>query len=154
VFAGINLVLGTYAIVFLIGVGHSLADIAVNVVGWLYKPEKPPKPTRAAPVPVPLGARIPDWEHVLHFGGATSQHPAASTVSWQPPALGRVAERAELVPAGAAREDPVTIAVPGDALLQAPARDRPVGDAAGVNGRLKRASRRFWRPPSDDGHGA
>ncbi len=142
IFASINLVLGTYAIVFLIGVGHSIADVWVNVVSWLYKPEKTPKPTRAAPMPVVPGIRIDDWEHVLHFGGASSQHPASATVPWQPPAMGRLSDR-PAAPSVSVEEEAV-----GDATV-ATAQAEPA-DGDGLDLRLKKASKRFRRPPPTD----
>ena len=52
VFAGVNAILGCYAIVAFIGIRHSLVDIWVNVVSWLYKPQRhAPTPARRLPEP-------------------------------------------------------------------------------------------------------
>jgi cellulose synthase/poly-beta-1,6-N-acetylglucosamine synthase-like glycosyltransferase len=71
VFAAINAVLATYAIIAYIGVGNSIVDIWVNVVSWLYKPSRPaPMPARAAPSwrDRLADVAIPDWERVLYLG--------------------------------------------------------------------------------------
>ncbi|MGH2940105.1 MAG: glycosyltransferase family 2 protein [Solirubrobacterales bacterium] len=71
VFAAINGVLGTYAIVAFIGVRNSLVDIWVNVTSWLYKPQGPKKMAARAPsalLPTPEGTA--NWELVLYLGHA------------------------------------------------------------------------------------
>ncbi len=71
VFAAINAVLATYAIIAYIGVRNSIVDIWVNVVSWLYKPSRPaPMPARAAPSwrDRLADVAIPDWERVLYLG--------------------------------------------------------------------------------------
>ncbi len=71
VFAAINGVLGTYAIVAFVGVRTSLVDIWVNVVSWLYKPQGPKKMAARAPAaiePTPQGTE--NWELVLYLGHA------------------------------------------------------------------------------------
>ncbi len=71
VFATINAVLGTYAIVAFIGVRNSLVDIWVNVTSWLYKPQGPKKMAARAPAalePTPEGTA--NWELVLYLGHA------------------------------------------------------------------------------------
>lgn len=48
-FAAINAVLAGYAIIAFIGVHTSLVDIWVNVMSWLYKPQRyRPAPSRPA----------------------------------------------------------------------------------------------------------
>jgi cellulose synthase/poly-beta-1,6-N-acetylglucosamine synthase-like glycosyltransferase len=71
VFATINAVLGSYAIIAFIGVRTSLVDIWVNVVSWLYKPQGPKKMAARAPaalLPTPDGTA--NWELVLYLGHA------------------------------------------------------------------------------------
>jgi len=70
VFAAVNAVLGTYAIVAFIGIRHSLVDIWANIVSWLYKPQKfTPTPARSvAAATAALGDEVGDWAFVLYMG--------------------------------------------------------------------------------------
>ncbi len=69
VFATINAVLGSYAIVSFIGVRNSLVDIWVNVVSWLYKPQGPKKMAARAPAATePTDDGVANWELVLYLG--------------------------------------------------------------------------------------
>jgi hypothetical protein len=78
VFAAINTVLASYAVVAFIGIRNSLVDIWVGVMGWLYKPERAPsRPSRAALAPVATQTGLPDWERVLHYGSVDSVASAA-----------------------------------------------------------------------------
>ena len=71
VFAAINAVLGTYAIVAFIGVRNSIVDIWVNVVSWLYKPQGPKKMAARAPAATePTDDGVANWELVLYLGHA------------------------------------------------------------------------------------
>ncbi|HEX3804283.1 MAG TPA: glycosyltransferase family 2 protein [Solirubrobacteraceae bacterium] len=73
IFAGINAVLGAYAIVSFIGIRESLVDLWVNVRSWLYKPQRyAPAPARRAVERHHGGAETPinDWELVLYLGFA------------------------------------------------------------------------------------
>ncbi len=79
VFAGVNAILGFYAILAFIGIRHSVADIWINVVSWLYKPQ------RHAPAPArrPAAAQIggfdgepANWELVLYLGFADRRRSA------------------------------------------------------------------------------
>jgi cellulose synthase/poly-beta-1,6-N-acetylglucosamine synthase-like glycosyltransferase len=71
VFAAINGVLGSYAIVSFIGVRDSLVDIWTNVVSWLYKPEGPKKMAARAPAALqPTDDGVANWELVLYLGHA------------------------------------------------------------------------------------
>ncbi|MFI5897161.1 EAL domain-containing protein [Actinoplanes sp. NPDC051513] len=70
VFAGLNLVLSTYAIVAFVGVGNTIVDLLTHLRNWLYRPVK--RPARAAsPAPAPASAAptgaIGDWASVLHY---------------------------------------------------------------------------------------
>jgi len=69
VFAAINAVLGAYAIVSFIGIRASIVDILVNIVSWLYKPQraKPAPARREAPA---FDPGLSDWELVLYMGFA------------------------------------------------------------------------------------
>ena len=65
--------LGFYAIVAFIGIRHSLVDIWVNVVSWLYKPQRhAPTPARRLPEPAFSASEdgVSDWELVLYLGFA------------------------------------------------------------------------------------
>jgi cellulose synthase/poly-beta-1,6-N-acetylglucosamine synthase-like glycosyltransferase len=72
VFAGVNALLGAYAIVAFIGLRNSLVDIWINVVSWLYKPQRhAPAPARRLPEPESVPDSEPDnWELVLYLGFA------------------------------------------------------------------------------------
>jgi cellulose synthase/poly-beta-1,6-N-acetylglucosamine synthase-like glycosyltransferase len=71
IFAAINGVLGTYAIVSFIGVRDSLVDIWANVVSWLYKPQGPKKMAARAPAAIePTDDGVANWELVLYLGHA------------------------------------------------------------------------------------
>jgi cellulose synthase (UDP-forming) len=71
VFAGINTVLGTYAILAFIGIRDSIVDIWTNVVSWLYKPRRhEPTPARLEPAPYVDPTELADWELVLYMGFA------------------------------------------------------------------------------------
>ena len=74
VFAGLNLVLSTYAMVAFVGVGNTIVDLLTHLRSWLYKPVSPKK-RKKTPVPLaeqrttaPNGA-IGDWASVLHYRG-------------------------------------------------------------------------------------
>ncbi len=71
-FAATNAVLAGYGIVAFIGIRHSLIDIWVNVVSWLYKPPrfKAAPSRRTAPVHVAAYSQLEDWEFVLYAGFA------------------------------------------------------------------------------------
>src|ERR1700761_8581592 len=71
VFATINAVLGTYAIVAFIGIRNSIVDIWVNVTSWLYKPQGPKKMAARAPAATePTDDGVANWELVLYLGHA------------------------------------------------------------------------------------
>ncbi len=71
VFAAINGILGTYAIISFIGVRDSLVDIWTNVVSWLYKPQGPKKMAARAPAAIePTDDGVANWELVLYLGHA------------------------------------------------------------------------------------
>jgi EAL domain-containing protein (putative c-di-GMP-specific phosphodiesterase class I)/cellulose synthase/poly-beta-1,6-N-acetylglucosamine synthase-like glycosyltransferase len=77
VFAGLNLILTTYAVVAFVGVGNTIVDFFAHLRGWLYRPVRTPS---AAPAPkrpssvthaegralAPTGA-IGDWASVLSY---------------------------------------------------------------------------------------
>jgi hypothetical protein len=68
----VNALLGAYAIVAFIGLRNSLVDIWINVVSWLYKPQRhAPAPARRLPEPESVPDSEPDnWELVLYLGFA------------------------------------------------------------------------------------
>jgi cellulose synthase (UDP-forming) len=72
VFAGINALLGGYAILSFIGLRNSLVDIWVNVVSWLYKPQRhAPAPARRLPTDYQVSdEELSNWELVLYLGFA------------------------------------------------------------------------------------
>ncbi|MEV6494880.1 glycosyltransferase family 2 protein, partial [Actinoplanes sp. NPDC051633] len=70
IFAGLNLVLSTYAMVAFVGLGNTLVDFYTHLRSWLYRPAQPKRAAKAkpadAPAPAPTGA-IGDWASVLHY---------------------------------------------------------------------------------------
>jgi cellulose synthase/poly-beta-1,6-N-acetylglucosamine synthase-like glycosyltransferase len=87
IFAAVNAVLGTYAIVAFIGIRHSLADICANVVSWLYKPQKfKPTPARSATAgALAPGDDVGDWEFVLYMGFADRRRSSRHTADLSEP---------------------------------------------------------------------
>ena len=81
VFAAVNTVLASYAIVAFVGIRNSLVDIWTNIISWLYKParyqlapSRRPSPAEAVP-----DGRMPDWELVLYLGFADRRRRPRST---------------------------------------------------------------------------
>jgi len=73
VFAAINALAAAYAIVAFVGIRNSLVDIWVNVVSWLYKPQRhKPMPARSAAKPLDDGddGELRNWELALYMGFA------------------------------------------------------------------------------------
>jgi EAL domain-containing protein (putative c-di-GMP-specific phosphodiesterase class I)/cellulose synthase/poly-beta-1,6-N-acetylglucosamine synthase-like glycosyltransferase len=72
VFAGLNLLLSTYAMAAFVGFGNTIVDLATHLRDWLFRPVPPKKPAPARPTatnassPAPTGA-IGDWASVLHY---------------------------------------------------------------------------------------
>ncbi|MFI7541840.1 EAL domain-containing protein [Actinoplanes sp. NPDC049599] len=80
VFAGLNLVLASYAMIAYVGLGNTLVDFFTHLRHWLYRPVQPKKRGRGAGAAqrpagtahaenramVPNGA-IGDWASVLHY---------------------------------------------------------------------------------------
>ena len=90
IYASINAVLATYAILAYVGLWNSIVDIWANLIDFLYTTEKPsrPRPSAAAPAPVvtsPAGRQIPEWEMVLHYGSEATptSGPAAAAAANQ-----------------------------------------------------------------------
>ena len=95
VFAGLNLVLSTYAMVAFVGVGNTVVDLFIHLRHWLYRPAHPKKSRRghdraAQPATAPasrdgapaLTGAIGDWASVLHYrseGGSSGQVAVRST---------------------------------------------------------------------------
>ncbi|MEV6342361.1 EAL domain-containing protein [Actinoplanes sp. NPDC051851] len=89
VFAGINLVLASYAMVAFVGVGNTIVDLLTHLKAWLYRPVK--RPVRREKTTVPAtrheSRAIGDWASVLHYGSV--QGAAQVAVRSQPPSGGR-----------------------------------------------------------------
>jgi EAL domain-containing protein (putative c-di-GMP-specific phosphodiesterase class I)/cellulose synthase/poly-beta-1,6-N-acetylglucosamine synthase-like glycosyltransferase len=80
VFAGINLVLASYAMIAFVGLGNTVVDLFTHLKGWLYRPVQPKKKTRdsaASTRTTPatghaenraMAGAIGDWASVLHYG--------------------------------------------------------------------------------------
>jgi EAL domain-containing protein (putative c-di-GMP-specific phosphodiesterase class I) len=77
VFAGLNLVLASYAMVAYVGLGNTVVDLFTHLRHWLYRPVQPKKRTGGPSRPAgashaenralaPNGA-IGDWASVLHY---------------------------------------------------------------------------------------
>ena len=68
VYAGLNAVLASYAIMAFIGVRHSIVDMCVQVKARLYKPERPRAQAHVDPASVVANPAVVDWAAALHFG--------------------------------------------------------------------------------------
>ncbi|MET0414638.1 MAG: EAL domain-containing protein [Actinoplanes sp.] len=70
VFAALNLILASYAMVAYVGLGNTVVDLLTHLRNWLYRPVRPQRATAAQPAPsaaaAPTGA-IGDWASVLHY---------------------------------------------------------------------------------------
>ncbi|HEX8347508.1 MAG TPA: EAL domain-containing protein [Actinoplanes sp.] len=102
VFAGLNLVLATYAMVAYVGVGSTVVDLFTHLRNWLYRPVQPkkrpqgaesatrPAPAAGSPGPVvaPTGA-IGDWASVLHYRSERGSSGLVAVRSTQAGAAGR-----------------------------------------------------------------
>ncbi|HEY3727346.1 MAG TPA: glycosyltransferase family 2 protein [Solirubrobacteraceae bacterium] len=98
VFAAINAVLASYAIVAFVGIRNSIVDIWINVSSWLYKPQRfdPAPPRRSTPAPVAPNGELPDWELVLYLGHADRRRKPRPTGP-QPPAPATASQAADEV---------------------------------------------------------
>ncbi|GIE77893.1 hypothetical protein Aph02nite_38430 [Actinoplanes philippinensis] len=77
VFAVVNLVLASYAMIAFVGLGNTVVDLLTHLKGWLYRPVQPKK-SRSAPAAKPvapghgegraMAGAIGDWASVLHYG--------------------------------------------------------------------------------------
>jgi EAL domain-containing protein (putative c-di-GMP-specific phosphodiesterase class I)/cellulose synthase/poly-beta-1,6-N-acetylglucosamine synthase-like glycosyltransferase len=98
IFAGLNLVLATYAMVAFVGVGNTIVDFFTHLRSWLYRPVRTKKraggkrPAPAVPADgqtmVPNGA-IGDWASVLHYRSEKGPAGLVAVRSNQAPAAGR-----------------------------------------------------------------
>jgi len=102
VFAGLNLVLATYAMVAFVGVGNTIVDLFTHLRNWLYRPVHPKKrpgggtgatrPAQAAHAEgramTPTGA-IGDWASVLHYRSDRGSAGQVAVRSTQVSAAGR-----------------------------------------------------------------
>jgi hypothetical protein len=76
VFAGLNAVLATYAIVAFIGLRNSFSDVWANVVSRLYKPAGDDAATSGIAADSPAEGAL-DWATALHYGTTTPHANAA-----------------------------------------------------------------------------
>ena len=82
IYASINAVLATYAILAYVGLWNSLADIWANLVDFLYTTEKPARTKSVSAAPPGLSGRpVPEWELVLHYGADSSARVPAATAA-------------------------------------------------------------------------
>ncbi|HEX8626642.1 MAG TPA: EAL domain-containing protein [Catenuloplanes sp.] len=100
VFAGLNLLLLTYAMVAFVGVGNTAVDLLTHLRNWLYRPARPKKRTGATP-PTPAAApgsdagamaatgAIGDWASVLHYRSDRGSSGQVAVRSTQAAAGGR-----------------------------------------------------------------
>ena len=103
VFAGLNLVLATYAMVAFVGVGNTLVDLATHLRNWLYRPARTRKGARPATGPrrtagdghaenralAAANGAIGDWASVLHYRSERGSAGLVAVRSTQAPAAGR-----------------------------------------------------------------
>jgi EAL domain-containing protein (putative c-di-GMP-specific phosphodiesterase class I) len=102
VFAGLNLVLSTYAMVAFVGVGNAVVDLLTHLRNWLYRPAHPKKRYRgdnSATQPAPAAASahgavaptgaIGDWASVLHYRSERGSSGQVAVRSTQAAAVGR-----------------------------------------------------------------
>ncbi|MEU4157554.1 EAL domain-containing protein [Actinoplanes sp. NPDC026670] len=77
VFAVINLVLASYAMIAFVGLGNTVVDLLTHLKGWLYRPVQPKKSRPATATAKPasghgesraMAGAIGDWASVLHYG--------------------------------------------------------------------------------------
>ncbi|WP_433791531.1 EAL domain-containing protein [Actinoplanes sp. CA-252034] len=105
VFAVINLVLASYAMIAFVGLGNTVVDLLTHLKGWLYRPVQPKKP-RSAPATTPattghgesraMAGAVGDWASVLHYG-AEGNSPGLVAVRASQAAASRRAARAPQV---------------------------------------------------------
>ncbi|MEU8236163.1 EAL domain-containing protein [Actinoplanes sp. NPDC048967] len=99
VFAGLNLVLATYAMVAFVGVGNTVVDLVTHLRNWLYRPVQPKRSRGTGQQPTPAthsegramaatGA-IGDWASVLHYRSDKGSSGLVAVRSAQAPVGGR-----------------------------------------------------------------
>jgi EAL domain-containing protein (putative c-di-GMP-specific phosphodiesterase class I)/cellulose synthase/poly-beta-1,6-N-acetylglucosamine synthase-like glycosyltransferase len=72
VFAGLNLLLSTYAMAAFVGFGNTIVDLATHLRDWLFRPVPPKAPAAIRPAataasPAAPNGAIGDWASVLHY---------------------------------------------------------------------------------------
>ena len=82
IYASINAVLATYAILAYVGLWNSIVDIFANIADFLYTTEKPAPHKPVAAAPNLTGQPVAEWELVLHYGSGdgTTLPPARPSV--------------------------------------------------------------------------
>jgi EAL domain-containing protein (putative c-di-GMP-specific phosphodiesterase class I)/cellulose synthase/poly-beta-1,6-N-acetylglucosamine synthase-like glycosyltransferase len=96
VFAGLNLLLSTYAMVAFVGVGNTIVDLLTHLRSWLYRPVRPKKrtartdpATHAEGLATAATGAIGDWASVLHYRSDKGTSGLVAVRSAQAPAVGR-----------------------------------------------------------------
>ena len=74
VYAAVNALLASYAVVAFIGIRHTVGDLWVHTRKGLTKPASPAPSRRRRAESVPVAAPPEDWRRVLHFGGTDPSH--------------------------------------------------------------------------------
>ncbi len=99
VFAGLNLVLATYAMVAFVGLGNTVVDLLTHLRNWLYRPVRPKRSAgtagsasvahaEARALAAANGA-IGDWASVLHYRSERGSSGLVAVRSTQAPGAGR-----------------------------------------------------------------
>jgi EAL domain-containing protein (putative c-di-GMP-specific phosphodiesterase class I) len=92
IFAGLNLLLASYAMVAFVGVGNTVVDLFTHMRNWLYRPVKPARHKVSRPAK-PVGAEDPavsptgaigDWASVLHYRSEKGSSGLVAVRSTQP----------------------------------------------------------------------
>ncbi|MDI6101382.1 EAL domain-containing protein [Actinoplanes sp. NEAU-A12] len=117
VFAAVNLVLASYAMIAFVGLGNTLVDLFTHLKGWLYRPVQPKQQSRGAVAPrqaspsghaesramAPAGA-IGDWASVLHYGAEGNSPGMVAVRSSQAAAASRRGARGPQAPSSSFEE--------------------------------------------------
>lgn len=74
VFAALNLLLASYAVVRFIGLINSVVDIAINLRRYLNKPERPEVRRSESPTELIARPSVADWQEILYFGASHATH--------------------------------------------------------------------------------
>ncbi|BCY15501.1 hypothetical protein L3i22_105890 [Actinoplanes sp. L3-i22] len=89
VFAGLNLLLSTYAMIAFVGLGNTVVDLVTHLRDWLVPTVKPKKvkkkkaEKKVAGAPAPKAPAVGDWATVLHYRQEHGQAAGQVTVRLQ-----------------------------------------------------------------------